>query len=811
MVWRERAERKERRGRDGQGLPAGVTTRLVWARAVLLWEELWPALWPPLGLLGLYAALALFGVTAVMPFWLHLVVLAALVTALLWSGWRGLRRLHLPDRRAAMRRIEASSGLPHQPFAALEDRLAVGTEDPGAARLWVLHREQALAALARLRAPWPRPGMARRDPLALRHALLLVLIVALVAAGPDWRARLGDALRLDWPEAAAMPVRLEGWITPPGYTGVAPVYLVAETTATEPVSVPAGSVLTLRLHGGSSPPHLRREGSGGRTELPFARAEAGNFALDHELAENQHVEVVQDGRVLAAWQVVALADAPPVVGFSAPPRTTETLALQLPFAASDDYGVAAVRLEMRRREGADGVESLALGLPQAGAREVETIAYRDLTAHRWAGLPVTLVLVAEDGIGQRGSGAPLQMVLPERRFSHPVAQAIIATRKRLAETGATESAARALRALIRRPEAYDGDVVVHLGLHIASQRLLALGRQPVPGEMFALLWDLALRLEEDGLLALAQQELRQAQEALQQALAQGAKPAEIDRLMAEVERALAGFMSALAEQAMREALKNGLPPPDPNATVVSRDQIQDLLERAQELMRMGEQAAAQQLLAQLQHMLENIRMGLRPTPADSAEQAMRNALQELSEIMGEQQKLTDQTVRGQRQSDQAANSNGARLQEGVRRDLGEVMRRLGEEAGGIPNALGGAERAMHGARDALAENQMGHALSLQQKALDQLQAGAQEIVGQLRARQRARNGIGRFGPPEEGRDPLGRPLPTSGPDYGERNQVPDEIDAQRARRILEELQRRAADRRRPAEELDYIERLLRRF
>lgn len=809
MTRQERTERAQDRSEDGRHLPAGVARRLIWTRAVLLWEELWPALWPLLGLLGLYAVLALLGVMARLPFWLHLAVLVAFAAGLAWSLWRGLRRLRLPDRRAAMRRLEASSGLAHHPFAALEDDLASGAEDPGAARLWALHRERARAALAHLRAPWPRPELARHDPLALRHALLLLLIIGIVGAGPDWRARLGGALRLDWPEAAAMPVRLEGWITPPGYTGVAPVYL-AQTVAAEPVTVPAASVLTLRLQGGSSPPRLRREGAGAQAELPFEQVEAGNFALDHELASDQRLEVIQDGRVLAAWQVVALADAPPAVDFSGQPRATETLALQLPFAARDDYGIAAVRLEMRRKD--DAVDVLALGLPQAGAREIRTTAYRDLTSHRWAGLPVTLTLVAEDGIGQRGTGAPLQMVLPARRFSHPVAQAIIATRKRLAETGVSESAARALRDLTRQPEAYDGDVVVHLGLRIASERLLALGGQPAPEEMFALLWDLALRLEDDGLLALAQQELRQAQEALQQALAQGAKPAEIDRLMAEMERALSSFMSALAEQAMREALKNGLPPLDPNATVVSRDQIQDLLRRAHEMMRMGNQAAAQQILAQLQHMLENIRMGLRPTPADPAETAMRNTLQDLSEIMGEQQKLTDQTIqRDQGPPDQAANATASQMQEGLRRRLGEAMRRLGEEAGGIPKALGGAERAMHAAREALGEDRMGHALSHQQKALDQLHAGAQEIAGRLQARQRARNGIGRFGPPTDGSDPLGRPLPTSGPDYGERDQVPDEIDAQRSRRILEELQRRAADRRRPVEELDYLERLLRRF
>jgi hypothetical protein len=42
-------------------------------------------------------------------------------------------------------------------------------------------------------------------------------------------------------------------------------------------------------------------------------------------------------------------------------------------------------------------------------------------------------------------------------------------------------------------------------------------------------------------------------------------------------------------------------------------------------------------------------------------------------------------------------------------------------------------------------------------------------------------------------------------------QVPDEIDVQRARRILEELRRRFSDPGRPSIELDYLERLLRRY
>ncbi len=60
-------------------------------------------------------------------------------------------------------------------------------------------------------------------------------------------------------------------------------------------------------------------------------------------------------------------------------------------------------------------------------------------------------------------------------------------------------------------------------------------------------------------------------------------------------------------------------------------------------------------------------------------------------------------------------------------------------------------------------------------------------------------------------DPLGRPL--RGRDYGDdvTVKVPGEIDAQRARRILEELRKRFGEGFRPQLELDYIERLLKDF
>jgi hypothetical protein len=58
------------------------------------------------------------------------------------------------------------------------------------------------------------------------------------------------------------------------------------------------------------------------------------------------------------------------------------------------------------------------------------------------------------------------------------------------------------------------------------------------------------------------------------------------------------------------------------------------------------------------------------------------------------------------------------------------------------------------------------------------------------------------------RDPLGRPQRTEGPDLGQTVKVPDEIDVERARRILEAIRERLGERFRPRYELDYLQRLL---
>jgi hypothetical protein len=107
----------------------------------------------------------------------------------------------------------------------------------------------------------------------------------------------------------------------------------------------------------------------------------------------------------------------------------------------------------------------------------------------------------------------------------------------------------------------------------------------------------------------------------------------------------------------------------------------------------------------------------------------------------------------------------------------------------------------------LREGDLGSAGREEQRALDQLRQGAQQMAEQMLKQMPGRSGSTADAP----LDPLGRPQRTDGPDPGPSVKVPDEIDTQRAREILEELRRRFGEQTRPLLELDYLERLLRRF
>jgi uncharacterized protein (TIGR02302 family) len=801
------------------GFDGRVTRRIGWARAALLWERLWPTLWPPVGVVGLFVAVALLDPWDWMAPWLHAGILGLFAVAFLIAIWQGRRSWSMPDRDAAVRRLERDSGFTHRPLGTLEDRPSGADTSPEAAALWQVHQSRMRALLGRLRLKAPSPGLVRLDRYALRGLLVLLLVLGGAVGWQDAGERLRRALLPGLGGPPPAPPRLDAWINPPPYTGQAPVLVTREGAGPLRLKVPVNSTLLARVHGGRGVPSALLDGQ----PTQFQSVDAQNHQLSMELKIGGKLAVTQNGHELGAWPLEIIPDLPPTAALRDEPKQTQRQALRLDVEAKDDYGLAKL-IGRFTRDGAAADEApldLDLATPGGNTKQLQETRFEDLTAHPWAGLEVTLTLIATDSIGQTGQSEPAKLTLPERRFKHPVARAIIEQRKRLAkEPEAAAQVAGALDAIALVPQAFQEDLGAYLNLRAATHRLRdtirhAQGRQQRVAEIQEMLWRTALKIE-DGDLSQAERELRAAQQALMEALNKNAPDAEIQRLMDELKEAMQRYMQALAEQAMRQAQRGELQPLDPNAQRMQSEDLNRMLERARELARQGSRDAAKQLLAQLQQMLENMRVGLAPQNQQQGQGSQM--MQEMSELMRKQQQLMDRTYRqSQRGQQNQQMGDMAGEQEQLRRQLGDMMRRMGEGMGQIPDQLGKAEQHMRDAQRSLEQGRPGGAVGPQGDALDQMRQGAQEFARSMQNQMGEGMGdgpppdaFGRFNP-DRNTDPLGRNVPGNGMDTGDRVDIPDKADLQRARDILDELYRRAGERARPSIELDYIDRLLRRF
>ena len=234
-----------------------IWARVGLARAALLWERCWPEFALAFAVAGLFLAAALFELPSAVPGWAHaagLIVLAALFSV---AVYRGIRALRIPGESEGRRRIEAASGLEHRPLAALSDRLVAGAGDPVAVALWHAHRARMARHVRGLRVGLPLAGFLGRDPFGLRVVLAIALLIGFMDAGADSGDRVLRALvpQLSLPAGAATAISLDIWVTPPDYTGEAPLFL-QRGTAQQPISVPTGSTVLAQVQGGSGAPRL---------------------------------------------------------------------------------------------------------------------------------------------------------------------------------------------------------------------------------------------------------------------------------------------------------------------------------------------------------------------------------------------------------------------------------------------------------------------------------------------------------------------------------------------------------------------------
>ena len=779
------------------------------ARLVLLWERLWPALWPASATAGVFLALSLMDLWWALPGWLHVVLLMAFALALVAALVQAGRAFTWPDRFAAQRRLEGASGLVHRPLTGLVDELAGDPRDAGTRALWNAHKARLHAAVRRLRVGWPRAGLARRDPLGLRAVVGLLLVIGVAVGGEEGDVRLARAFAPDFSGSVVEPAALEAWISPPDYTGAPPLYLEPGDHRDElALVVPVGSEVVARVHGAAGNPALAIDGA----EVLFETIAGRDFQIAREITAGQLLVVSQGQTVLGVWALTVKPDMPPSAAFAEPPGATVRSTLRIPYEADDDYQVESVVVVVERDEGRSMEVPLALAGPERSLRET---SYQDLTAHPWAGLEVSLQLIATDSIGQTGASEAVSLILPEKVFTNPVARAIIEQRRKLVEDpDKREDVARALEAISKLRRDYNDDAAVFLNLQSAAKRLRYDDSDKAVEEVTDQLWDTALRTEDAG-LSLAEAELRRAEQALMDALARKAPDAELEALMDRLQQALDRFLEALSEQAERLAQEGELAPIDPDTMMLSSEELQSMLDRIRELSQTGARDRARELLSQLQSLLENLRPGSRQMALPRGSDDAQRMLNELGDLTRQQQNLLDETFRRGQRGREPGDEDGAASaaeQEALRRMLGDIMGQLGDLGSQIPGSLGQAEQSMRASRDALGEGDDEGAAGAQSNAVDQLRRGAAELLTEMLEQlgdEPGPRGQGQLG---VGEDPLGRGMREDGGFYSDGEvEIPDRGALQRARTIIEELHRRIGDRGRSPAEREYLDRLLRRF
>ena len=790
---------------------------LFWSGFNLLLERLWGSFWPAFSLLLFFAALAFFGAFAGLGGKTHTTLLFLFLAGFLLAG----KFLGAPFRRPRLleteRRIELQSGLSHRPLHTLRDKPLPNAED-AARSLWQKHLERMKETWSRLHIYTPRPDVARRDPWSLRHAAILLFAVGVVFAGAEAPHRLMQAFKpgIRLPAMMALAA-VDAWITPPEYTGAAPVYLAsAKSTAAVaegPVSVPEGSILKLRISGSLFQPVISHAGKSHALE----RAGKNDYTLELPLQESGGISLRKGLIPAGSWDVEIIPDQPPAVEILLTGRTPQA-ALKITYQAVDDYGIDKMHATVSLVEEEVTTEShpvISFDLPSARSGKEMQTHVEDLTSHPWAGMPVTLTLTAEDGRMQATASAPKVLVLPERKFSNPGAQMLIGERKRLTlyNNFISRKIARLnISGVAEEPGYYKGDPVVFLGLVIAIRRLAYNGENPSEVDSVRdLLWNLALRIEDSGLTQ-ATQELSKALQELSAALQdKDATEDQLQELLAEVQKKMAAYVKSMAMEMQQRLQQDGQDmkqlSPELAEKVMKHVDMDKLLEQ----MKAMSEGDAREQMQKMAEFLKNAVDNTDPQKLEKMRQAQEQAvetLQGLEELIQEQQKLLSETSRKEKdgQCKGEAGQQGA-----LREKLGGLVRKLGEMTSDIPKNFSQADQSMKGSEDALKQDKPQDSAPHQKAALDELQQGLDELAKQIAQQMQQQLTFGLMpgmGSSSGGpRDPLGRETGGIEGDV----KIPEEGERRRVQEIIQELRGRSNDYQRPKIERDYIDRLLNQF
>lgn len=802
---------KEAHNRKGLTGPRDVLR----ARATIAAERVAPVLIVAGAPIALIAIVSLFDFWIAAPQWAHGIAIAAALLLSARLAWRRRGLDIFPARGEALARLEKDGGVQHDALRALEDAPIAG-----GGPLWDAHiadmREKAKAA--RLAAAAMTANTI--DPYGVRYGVLALFVIGLVAAGDDAGSRLVAGFIPSNPRAGAAGFA-DLWIEPPSYTGKAPIYLLRADDKLpgqrSVIEAPEGSIVQAQVNSDAGVRlTLKADGRIIRGERQGSE-KSGRVTLT--LGKSGLLALSAGGRT-GRWPITLIDDRAPTAEFVEEPTADSDGRLSVAVRIDDDYGAVAAALRLRldpsqeRPLDAPAFDAAAAGESRliaidgiaggAGARAFSV----DLQADPWAGLQVIAALIVTDAAAQTGETAPVTITLPAKQFFNPLARAVIEQRQTLAVApNEWRRAEWAFNGLTLGPEYFFDNPTDYLLLRTAMWRVNkeAGGNYKEAVEEF---WPLALQLEDQA-LELARRRLEAAKEALKNALETGARPSEIEKLTEEMRAALQQYLQALAQSGQEPA--DGDQPAD---ELINAADLDAMLNSIRDLAKSGAEKAARQALADLENLLNNLRLsrrGGKNGDSQGGQGQEAGSTGQAGDLIGRERELADKAFeRGQTRGatgDDLGNEQGT-----IAGDLSGLMKSLegaGDKAdpdGAASRALGKALADMRRSEEALKAEEFDSANEAMERAIANLREGAQSLARAqgAEARQRAGQGAGAGAM----RDPLGRPI---GDAYGEGVDVPEKSDAQRTRELLEELRRRLSEGERTQDEINYLERLLERF
>ena len=310
--------------------------------ALIYFEALWPHIVSLISIIGLFLIYALSGIA------IHLNSIGRSVLLLLF-GALFLKTVYdffltkRSDRKSVIRRIDADSQSTHRAAQTLLDRQSLSSAVQ-ANELWIKTLYLKSLALGRISLSLSKSKLPQRDPFAIRFQIwILVIAVGFIQNG-NLKSNIISTLSFDRAGYSAGDVLIEGWISPPPYTGIPPIMIsikdASQGDATQ-FSVPIHSQLFIKNYDKGL---VIRE-SNNSTQLPNNGDQSHSAAFKLDLNSNSNFQIQKSGSDIAKLDIKIIPDLPPSIELIKI-ESLDQEHVKISYKIDDDYPVKQAELRI---------------------------------------------------------------------------------------------------------------------------------------------------------------------------------------------------------------------------------------------------------------------------------------------------------------------------------------------------------------------------------------------------------------------------------------------------------------------------------